>query len=55
MILFDDKAIQPCKRRTRSWVEINYKLQGAYNDNNNNNNNNNNNEIIITTLNLKRQ
>ena len=50
MILFDDKAIQPCKRRTRSWVEINYKLQGAYN-----NNNNNNNEIIITTLNLKRQ
>ena len=37
MILFDDKAIQPCKRRTRSWVEINYKLQGAYNDNNNNN------------------
>ena len=50
--LLDDTTIQPCKFRTRNWVEINYESWGSYNDdddddddNNNNNNNNNNNSI----------
>ena len=30
--LLDDTTIQPCKFRTRNWVEINYESWGSYNE-----------------------
>ena len=56
--LLDDTKNQPSKFRTRNWVEINNKSQGAYNEddddnNNNNNNNNDNNDNNDNSNNIK--